>query len=231
MSGRERGSRAEDAPRIRDIPAPRKNPSAIGPLMLRLFAWPYRAALAGLYRIGVRAWQLTIASLVMNAAVGVLLLRGQRLLPGLLLIPAGLLDIFDGGVARLRGEESRLGAFLDSVLDRVSDLLLFGCLYWSLAGLGQRTEAALALITLVISLFVSHLRAEAEAAGVSLTEGLFQRLERYVALITGLVVPEALLAVLAILTVLGGVTILQRGWSAWHRLDGGTSRQMLEDGT
>ncbi|MDP9295372.1 MAG: hypothetical protein M3O88_01585, partial [Actinomycetota bacterium] len=86
MSGRERGSRAEDAPRIRDIPAPRKNPSAIGPLMLRLFAWPYRAALAGLYRIGVRAWQLTIASLVMNAAVGVLLLRGQRLLPGLLLI-------------------------------------------------------------------------------------------------------------------------------------------------
>ncbi|MDP9295973.1 MAG: CDP-alcohol phosphatidyltransferase family protein, partial [Actinomycetota bacterium] len=159
------------------------------------------------------------------------LLRGQRLLPGLLLIPAGLLDIFDGGVARLRGEESRLGAFLDSVLDRVSDLLLFGCLYWSLAGLGQRTEAALALITLVISLFVSHLRAEAEAAGVSLTEGLFQRLERYVALITGLVVPEALLAVLAILTVLGGVTILQRGWSAWHRLDGGTSRQMLEDGT
>ena len=199
--------------------------------MLRLFAWPYRAALAGLYRIGVRAWQLTIASLVMNAAVGVLLLRGDRLLPGLLLIPAGLLDIFDGGVARLRGEESRLGAFLDSVLDRVSDLLLFGCLYWSLAGLGQRTEAALALITLVISLFVSHLRAEAEAAGVSLSEGLFQRLERYVALIIGLVVPEALLAVLAILAVLGGVTILQRGWSAWHRLDGGAPPQMLEDGT
>jgi CDP-diacylglycerol--glycerol-3-phosphate 3-phosphatidyltransferase len=186
--------------------------------MQRAFAWPYRVALAGLYRVGVRAWQLTIASLVMNAAVGVLLLRGERLLPGLLLIPAGLLDIFDGGVARLRGEESRLGAFLDSVLDRVSDLLLFGCLYWSLAGAGQRTEAALALVTLVISLFVSHLRAEAEAAGISLTEGLFQRLERYVALIIGLVVPDALLPVLAILTVLGGVTILQRGWSAWHRL-------------
>jgi CDP-diacylglycerol---glycerol-3-phosphate 3-phosphatidyltransferase len=231
MGGRERSSRAEDAPRIRDIPAPRKNPSAIGPLMLRLFAWPYRAALAGLFRIGVRAWQLTIASLLMNAAVGVLLLRGERLLPGLLLIPAGLLDIFDGGVARLRGEESRLGAFLDSVLDRVSDLLLFGCLYWSLAGLGQRTEAALALVTLVISLFVSHLRAEAEAAGVSLSEGLFQRLERYVALIIGLVVPQALLAVLAVLAVLGGVTILQRGWSAWHRLEGGTSRRVQEHGT
>ena len=187
--------------------------------MQRVFAWPYRAALAGLYRTGVRAWQLTVASLVMNAVVGALLLRGERLLPGLLLIPAGLLDIFDGGVARLRGEESRLGAFLDSVLDRISDLLLFGCLYWSLAGQGKRAEAALALITLVISLFVSHLRAEAEAAGVPLSEGLFQRLERYVALIIGLVVPRTLLPVLGLLTVLGGVTILQRGWSAWHRLE------------
>jgi CDP-diacylglycerol--glycerol-3-phosphate 3-phosphatidyltransferase len=186
--------------------------------MQRVFAWPYRAALAGLYRIGVRAWQLTVASLAMNAWVGVLLLRGDRLAPAVLLIPAGLLDIFDGGVARLRGEESRLGAFLDSVLDRVSDLLLFGCLYWSLAGRGDRLEAGLALATLVISLFVSHLRAEAEAAGVSLSEGLFQRLERYVALVIGLAVPGALLPVLALLTVLGGATVLQRGWSAWHRL-------------
>src|SRR5205085_7899170 len=218
MGGRDRSAGAEDAPRIRDIPAPRKNPSVIGPLMQRVFAWPYRAALAGLYRLRIRAWQLTVGSLVMNAVVGLLLLRGERLLPGVLLIPAGLLDIFDGGLARLRGEESRMGAFLDSVLDRVSDLLRFGGLYWSLAGQGLRAEAALALITLVISLFVSHLRAEAEAAGVSLSEGLFQRLERYVALIVGLTVPETLLPVLSILTVLGGVTILQRGWTAWHRL-------------
>jgi len=230
MGGRERSPRVENAPRIRDVPAPRKNQSGLGPLMQRLFAWPYRAALAGLYRTGVRAWQLTVLSLVMNALCAVLLLRGQRLLPGLLLIPAGLLDIFDGGVARLRGEESRLGAFLDSVLDRVSDLLLFGCLFWSLAGQGHRTEAALALVTLVISLFVSHLRAEAEAAGVSLSEGLFQRLERYVALILGLIVPGLLLPVLAILTVLGGVTIAQRAWSAWHRLSEADRRARAASG-
>src|SRR5437763_529104 len=96
--GRDRSSRVENAPRIRDVPAPRKNQSGLGPLMQRLFAWPYRAALAGLYRTGVRAWQLTVLSLVMNAIVAVLLLQGERLLPGLLLIPAGLLDIFDGGV-------------------------------------------------------------------------------------------------------------------------------------
>jgi len=151
----------------------------------------------------------------------VLLVRGDRLVPGLLLIPAGLFDILDGAVARLRHEDSRLGAFLDSVLDRVSDLILFGCLYWSLAGQGETVEAALALATLVIALFVSHIRAEAEAAGVTLSEGYFQRLERYIAMMIGLPVPGALLPALAVLTVLGGATVLQRGWAALARTEAG----------
>jgi CDP-diacylglycerol---glycerol-3-phosphate 3-phosphatidyltransferase len=200
------------------MPAPRKNESAAGSFMQKAFGWPYRAILAGLYRLGVRPWQLTFASLLTNVVIGVLLVRGDRLLPGLLLIPAGMFDIFDGSIARLRGEEKRSGAFLDSVLDRVSDMILFGCLYWSLAGQGRNLEAALALATMVITLTVSHLRAEAEAAGISLTEGLFQRLERYLALMVGLIVPGALLPVLVLLTALGGLTVVQRVHSAWRRL-------------
>jgi hypothetical protein len=53
---------------------------------------------------------------------------------------------------------------------------------------------------------------------VPLTEGLFQRLERYVALMIGLPVPGALLPALLILTVLGAVTVAQRGWSAVTRI-------------
>jgi CDP-diacylglycerol--glycerol-3-phosphate 3-phosphatidyltransferase len=170
------------------------------------------------YRAGFRAWHLSVLGLLTNVAVGVLLLRGERLLPGLLLMPAGLLDILDGAVARLRGEESRFGAFLDSVLDRVSDLILFGCLYWSLHGQGERLEAALALATMVVALSVSHIRAEAEASRVPLSEGFFQRLERYVAMMIGLPVPGALLPALAALTVLGGATVLQRGWTALVRV-------------
>src|SRR5439155_11862986 len=97
-----------EAARVRDMPAPRKNPSAIGPLMQRVFAWPYRVALAGLYRAGVRPWQLPIASLAMNAVRGWRLLIGGRALPGLLLIPAGVFDVLGGGVARRRREASRL---------------------------------------------------------------------------------------------------------------------------
>src|SRR5687767_6870006 len=147
----------EDAPRVRDMPAPREATGLAAKPMRWAFTWPYRVVLAGAYRAGLRPWHLTLLALGTNVLVGVLLLRGDRLVPGVLLIPAGLLDVLDGAVARLRGEESRFGAFLDSVLDRVSDLILFGCLYWSLAGQGYALEAGLALATMVVALFVSHI--------------------------------------------------------------------------
>jgi len=206
--------------KIRDVPDPRRNESMIGPLFQAIFRWPYRMVLLGLYRAGVRPWQLTVASLLTNVAAGALLLRGERFLPGMLLLPAGILDVFDGAVARMRGEDSSLGAFLDSTLDRVSDAIVFGCLFWSLAGQGRETQAALAIATLAISLAVSQIRAEGEALGVALSEGVVQRLERYVLMMVGLTAPGALLPVLAILIALSGVTLLQRGWSAWRGLAG-----------
>jgi len=196
---------------MRDLPAPRENPSVTGPLFRWLFQWPYRFALGGLYRAGLKGWQLTALSLLANVGVGALLLTGRRLVPGFLLLGAGLLDVFDGGVARLRGEASRKGALLDAAVDRASDGIVFGSIF--LAELTVHDEpftAAMALAAMVVSLLVSHLRAEAEAAGLELTEGTVQRLERYVGLILGLTIPGALLPVLIALSAFGVVTTVQR---------------------
>lgn len=213
------------SPRVRDLPAPRENPSAIGPLFRWLFQWPYRVALAGLYRAGFKPWHLTALSLLMNMLCGYLLLTGRRLLPGLLLLPAGLFDVFDGGVARLRGEESRKGALLDAVMDRVSDGIVFGSIYVAEATVhGNRLTAGMALAAMVVSLLVSHVRAEGEAAGVQLSEGTFQRLERYVGIVIGLSVPGALLPVLVALTLLGVVTTVQRVSTAWRALPPSAAR-------
>src|SRR5213596_1364233 len=38
------GRSGADPPRVRDLPAPRRNQSFIGPLFRRVFAWPYRMA-------------------------------------------------------------------------------------------------------------------------------------------------------------------------------------------
>ena len=48
------------------MPAPRRNESATGSAMQRLFAWPYRVILAFLLWTGIRAWQLTLLSLALN---------------------------------------------------------------------------------------------------------------------------------------------------------------------
>jgi phosphatidylglycerophosphate synthase len=196
------------------MPPPRRSEGAAGGAAQRLLAWPYRGILAFLLWTGIYPWQLSLLSLALNVTVGALIITGQWLVAGSLLIVAGIADVLDGSVARQRGLESRSGAFLDSVLDRVSDAILFSCLFWALAVKGETFDAALALVTLVVSLSVSHVRAEAEAIGLSLTEGFFQRLERFLALIAGLMIPGAMRPVLILLSTLGAVTLLQRSWSA-----------------
>lgn len=211
------GGTEREAPRVRDMPAPRKNESAAGGAMQRLLAWPYRAILAFLIWTGVRPWQLTLLSPVFIMLTGWQIVVGNWLAAGLLLIVGSVLDVFDGSVARHRGEEGRSGAFMDSVLDRVSDMILFSSLFWNLASQGERLQAVLALLTLVVSLGVSQIRAEAEAVGIDLTEGLFQRLERMLALMAGLLIPGMMFPALIALAALGVFTVLQRGFTALSR--------------
>ncbi|HEY7477527.1 MAG TPA: CDP-alcohol phosphatidyltransferase family protein [Actinomycetota bacterium] len=214
MRGEQRAPVVHEAPRVRDIPPPRRSESAAGGVVQRIFAWPYRGILAFLIWTGIRPYQLTLLSVGLTVVVGALIVAGQWLIAGLVLIAASICDVFDGSVARHRGEARRRGAFLDSVLDRVADMVLFGCLFWRLVDTGNTVEAGLALVTLVVSLSVSHVRAEAEAAGVGLTEGLFQRLERMIAMMIGLLIPGAMLPVLVLLATLGTVTLVQRGFAA-----------------
>ena len=196
------------------MPAPRRNRSAAGRAIQWTFQWPYRAVLSFLMWTRIRPWQLTVLSLVFTIATGVLILVGQWFAAGWVLLAAGACDVFDGSVARQRGEARRSGAFMDSVLDRIADMVLFSCLFWNLAQQGDSLLAALALLTLIVSLSVSHVRAEAEAAGVSLTEGLFQRLERVLATMVGLLIPGAMGPVLVLLAGLGALTVVQRGFAA-----------------
>lgn len=198
-------------PDLQPIPEkPREVKGLIAPLARIVLAPGWRWALRGLLRSGVTADQLTMASLAFNIVIAVLLARGARLVPGVLLFPAGLLDVFDGSVARARGSSGARGAFMDSLLDRAADASVLGAIFLSLSWQGKEGQAGLALGALAVSLLVSHVRAQAEADGVTMGEGLFARLERYVALMLGLTIPGALPYALGVLVVLGGVTVFQR---------------------
>jgi phosphatidylglycerophosphate synthase len=86
---------------------------------------------------------ITLIALLSNAVAAALLWRRQFILAIVLLIAGGLLDAFDGIVARVQEKASRYGDFLDHFADRVSDLLL--ATGW-LLGNGVRIEITLTVV-------------------------------------------------------------------------------------
>ncbi len=93
---------------------------------------------------------------------------------GVLLLIAGFFDIIDGSVARVTKQVTKKGAFLDSTLDRVSEVIIYaGILYAGIA------NSMLVLLAITSSLLVSYARARAESLGVELKGiGIGERAER-----------------------------------------------------
>jgi CDP-diacylglycerol---glycerol-3-phosphate 3-phosphatidyltransferase len=105
---------------------------------------------------------------------------------GLCILLGGVLDIFDGRVARESGLASKFGSFYDSTLDRLSEIVVFIGLL-SLynqygAELGDIWMVYVIFLALGGSLMVSYTRARAEALGLDCNVGLMQRAERVVLL-------------------------------------------------
>ncbi len=169
---------------------------------------PLAVALA---RAGIQANWLTYAGFLLNVGVAVLVGQGWLLLAGALFLVVNALDFLDGAVARAAGTAGAYGAFLDSVLDRYSEAVVFvGLVIWF-----YRVDDPLALLAtalaLVGSFLVSYCRARAEGLGLDCEVGLLQRPERIVVLGIGMMLHEyALLPVLVALAILTNFTAAQR---------------------
>jgi CDP-diacylglycerol--glycerol-3-phosphate 3-phosphatidyltransferase len=121
----------------------------------------------------------------------------------------GPVDALDGTMARLRGEPTEFGAFVDSVTDRYSELVIFGGLLYYYLQQGEGLLAVLAYLAAAGSVLVSYTRARAQSLGVETKVGLLTRLERYLILSPALVfnIPHIALWILAVFT---NLTALQR---------------------
>ncbi len=125
---------------------------------------------------------LTFLSLLFAATALFFFARGNFLLGGISLIIISLLDTLDGEVARERHLVSSRGAFLDSVVDRFSEFLIFFGLFLHYQ---EDYLKGLVFLTLSLSFFVSYIRARAEGIGKSCRIGLFERPVRFFFLIIG----------------------------------------------
>jgi CDP-diacylglycerol--glycerol-3-phosphate 3-phosphatidyltransferase len=133
----------------------------------------------------LRPNQLSCFGLVSSMIAAAFFAGNQLRVGALFMALAGVLDILDGSLARVSGQASPFGAFLDSVLDRYSDLLVLAGLVFLFSRLGRREAVVAVLLALIGTVMVSYTRARAESVDVECRVGLMERGERMLVLIAG----------------------------------------------
>jgi CDP-diacylglycerol--glycerol-3-phosphate 3-phosphatidyltransferase len=170
---------------------------------------------------------LTVLGLLLSILTAAVIAQGFILIGGLLVLFAGIFDMFDGAMARVRNAATTFGAFFDSTLDRYSEsIILFGLLYYALQRPGlhdvywpfaneQPWMIAVIYIAVVGSLMVSYAKARAEGLGLECKTGLLARPERVVILAIGLLTGAVIWA-LMLLAILSHVTAIERIVHIWR---------------
>lgn len=129
---------------------------------------------------------ISVSGFVITVFAGILYHQDHVRTAGFFVLLGGLMDIFDGRVARESGLESRFGSFFDSILDRTSEIVVFlglASLYNTLrADSGDLFMVYVIILALGGSLMVSYTRARAQGLGMDPKVGIMQRAERVVLL-------------------------------------------------
>lgn len=177
-----------------------------------------------LARIGMTPNMATLLGLLLNTVAAAIIAFGNLRVGGVMLLFAGLFDMVDGALARIRNQKTTFGAFLDSTLDRYSEgIVLLGVIGFALSiqiSTVRTWIVVLAYIAALSSLMVSYARARAEGLGMSLKSGLMARPERVLVLGAGLIIggESWLVWTLAFLAVTSTFTAVQRILTVWLKL-------------
>lgn len=146
------------------------------------------AMVQGLARRRINPNLLTVTGVLINVLCGLMFGLGDFFWAGIVLIVANLFDMLDGQVARLTNQVTRFGGFLDSTLDRVSDMAAFVGLmlfYARDTEFHSTVNVLLAGLALTGSVLVSYASARAESLIPKCDVGFLRRPERVVLLIIG----------------------------------------------
>lgn len=162
-------------------------------------------------RLGLTPNMVTMLGLAGNTVGAFFLARGEMLTGGLIVLLMTPVDALDGTMARLRGESSDFGAFVDSVSDRYSELIIYGGLLYHFLDLGEPIGGLLVFGAAAGSVLVSYVKARAEGLGYQAKVGLLTRVERYLVLAPSLVFNQLYLG-LGIIAIFANITALQRIW-------------------
>lgn len=162
--------------------------------------------------------KLSVAGLALNFVAAFCILTGGLFIGGFVYLLAGLIDLFDGTVARRGGLSTEFGGFLDSNFDRIAEGVVFAAIAYQFAASGNAVTASVVVLALLGSFMVSYTRARAEALGLIGKSGLASRFERLL-LISAALMAGFLEPAIYLLTVFTLITVAQRIWATYWQLE------------
>jgi len=176
----------------------------------------------GLGRIGLTPNGLTLIGFGITAVGALLVGLGAWVIGGLVVFAGGVFDMFDGTLARATGQASKLGAFMDSVFDKLGEIIVFlGVIAGMQAAGAADVPVLVAAAAMGASIMVSYARAKSDALGYSSGMGLaavgvMPREVRLVIISLGIVLTGTSIGITAIEFALGVIlvgaviTVIQR---------------------
>jgi len=197
----------------------------------RLDGWIH-AALPFLFRRRIDPNFLTLLGLAISLVASVAFAGGWLRSGGVLILVGGFFDLVDGVVARHHGTSSTFGAFLDSTLDRLVDMLLLLGILMHFAVVDRPGGVLLSGVVLVASVMTSYAKARAERYVPDFGGGVLERGERVGLLAAGAILGFLVLA-LWIVAIGATITVIQRFLLAhreMERLDAAARAAAAEQG-
>lgn len=158
---------------------------------------------------------LTVVGLLLNVLTAVVIGEGYLFASGVLLLLAGVFDMADGALARVKDAASEFGDFLDATLDRLAEASVGLGLLWHALAKGDDVQVGLIYAVVLGSVMISYARARAEVLKLDCEVGLMARPERIVILAVGLLLAQvtrevALTVILVVLCLSTYYTVAQR---------------------
>lgn len=129
---------------------------------------------------------LTVSGVFLNAAVAYVLVKGEFFLGGWLYLLVSMTDLLDGILARKRNMSTTFGGFLDSVMDRFVDAVIFAGVLIHYALLQNVPCVIISMAALCGAMITSYTRARAECIIPKCKVGFMERPERVILLAIGL---------------------------------------------
>lgn len=160
---------------------------------------------------------LTVLGMLAHFLFAWLIANGQMTWAAVAIFFIAPLDAFDGALARKLGrKQGGFGAFLDSTLDRLAEIILFGGFILFYVQQENAMMLGVAYLAITGSIMVSYARARAEALGYDCKVGIASRVERYFVMIGLLLfnLPQIALIILAVATY---ITLGQRMFHVWRQ--------------